>query len=300
MPGGVIALDAMGGDHAPRVTVAGAVQASREHDVEVVLVGRPEELAAELVALGFADGLPIVAAADVVHDDEEPALALRTKRGASVRVAAGLVADGRASALVSAGSTGGTLAAALLVLGRSGSIRRPVVAAVLPVGVPGVVLVDAGGSADPQPDALLASARAGRAYARVLGVTTPRVGLLSVGGEPGKGNALVRAAHGLLAGQPWFSGNVEPAQVLTGDVDVVVADGFTGNVFLKTYETLERRRGDKGPGAAALLGVAGEVFVAHGSAGEDDIAAAVRTAAAASARGLASAVADELSAVPGG
>lgn len=301
MAGAVIALDAMGGDRAPRVTVAGALQAAREHGLQVVLVGSPDVLADELAAAGAPGHLEIVAADEVVRDDEEPAVALRTKRNASIRVAAGLVADGRAGALVSAGSTGGTLAAALLVLGRAGGVRRPVVAAVLPVGEPGVVLVDAGGSADPQPDALLASARAGAAYARVLGVPDPRVGLLSVGREPGKGNALVRATHALLDRHAWFGGNVEPGEALSAAVDVVVADGFTGNVFLKTIEALRRggSGGAPGPGAAALLGVQGEVFVAHGAADEDDIAAALRTAAEAAARGLSRAVAEELGAVQG-
>lgn len=291
-PGAVIALDAMGGDHAPGEAVAGAVSAWRDDGLRVLLVGRRAQVERALAAAGAPGSLEVVDAGEVVRDDEEPAVALRSKRDASVRVAAGLVARGRAGALVSAGSTGGTLAAALLTLGRIEGIRRPVVAAVLPVAH-GVVLLDAGASADAQPEALVTSARAGLAYARVRGVAAPRVGLLSVGGERGKGNALVRATHDVLAAYPWFDGNVEPAQALAGAVDVVVTDGFTGNIFLKTYETAHRG-GDGGPGAALLLGVRGEVLVAHGAADAAQIAAALRTAAEVSERGLSRRVAEQL------
>ncbi|HVL99201.1 MAG TPA: hypothetical protein VM324_07915 [Egibacteraceae bacterium] len=289
-----IALDAMGGDHAPAAAVAGALRAAAD-GLSVLLVGRRPELAAALERAGAPGGLEIVDAAEVVGNDEDPVIGVRGKPRASIRVAAELVADGRAGALLSAGSTGATLATALLTLGRIGGIRRPAVAAVLPVGGDGVILLDAGGSADPQPDALAAYARMGVAYAQVRGVREPRVGLLNVGAEAGKGNALARGAHELLVGEPAFTGNVEPSEVFAGAVDVVVTDGFTGNVFLKTAEAVARpaQLADDA-GAAVLLGVRGEVLVAHGAAGEAEFAGGLRTAHAVAGAGLSLRVAQRL------
>lgn len=302
-----VALDAMGGDHAPIATVAGALRA-RGAGVEVILVGQPDALDAALVAAGAADALPLVPAAEVVEMHEDPVIALRTKRNASVRVAAQLVAEGRAEALVSAGSTGATLAAALLVIGRLPGVRRPVVGALIPVGCvplrgrrtyltsqPRVVLVDAGGNADAHPEALVGYARMGAAYAGALGVDAPRVGLLNVGVEPGKGNAQAKVAYKLLRGVAGFVGNVEPDGVLNGAVDVVVTDGFTGNIFLKAVEAASGGYGDSG---AMVLGVAGEVLVAHGAAGAEDVAAAVRMAAEAATAGLSGKVAAQLAGNP--
>ncbi len=305
-----IALDAMGGDHAPGALVAGALRAAEEDGLDVVLVGRPDEITRELRAAGADGRLAVVAAPEVVGMGEDPALALRAKPGASIRVAAALVAQGRAAALVSAGSTGATLAAALLSIGRLPGVRRPAVAAAMPIAVIGeeavrhVVLLDAGASADVQAEILASYARMGAAYVRVLGVMgrsrtrgtfEPRVGLLNMASEAGKGNELARAAYSLLAGVPGFVGNVEPEAVLAGAVDVVVTDGFTGNVFLKTVEALRparedlvRARGSDSlplpgrpwPDAAAgvLLGVAGEVLVAHGAARAEEVRAALRAA----------------------
>lgn len=285
-------MDAMGGDDAPSVTVHGALQA-RGDGLEVILVGQPEILSAALAEAGAPDGLRIVAASDVIGMDEDPAFALRSKRDASVRVAARLVATGEADALVSAGSTGATLAAAHLVLGRVPGVRRPVIGALIPSRRGGrVVLVDAGGRAHAQPDALVGYARMGLAYAGVLGVGAPRVGLLNVGTEPGKGNALAKAAYELLhLGVPGFSGNVEPGGVLAGDVDVVVADGFTGNVFLKALEAASGRYGDS---AAVVLGVTDEVLVTHGAATAEQVARALRMAAEVTAAGLSGKVAAQL------
>jgi len=212
-------------------------------------------------------------------------MALRNKRTASVRVAAGLVASGQADAMVSAGSTGATLVAALLSLGRVRGVRRPVLAAVLPTPAGDVVLADAGGSPDPRPEALVAYARMATAYAQARGCAAPSVGLLNVGSEAGKGTALVRHAFTLLHGSDGFVGNVEPAAVLAARADVVITDGFTGNVFLKTLEAMAGDSGDTA-GAAVLLGVAGEVLVAHGAADASAVAAAVRTAAAVAGAGL--------------
>jgi glycerol-3-phosphate acyltransferase PlsX len=294
----VIALDAMGGDHAPDAVIAGALRAIDEHGIRVVLVGRPAAIEASLRACGRAGETDVSPAADVIGMDEEPALALRAKPDASVRVAAGLVADGRAQAMVSAGSTGATMAAGLFALGRAEGVRRPVVGALLPFGSPGTVLVDAGASADVTAEQLLGHARMGIAYAQALGVATPRVFLLNIGAEPGKGNALAREAQEVLGAGlgAAFAGNMEPDEVVRGTADVVVTDGFTGNVFLKTVEALAAPDGrdDQGGahgGAAVLLGVKGNVLVAHGAAGEADIVAALRTAERVANDGLAERVA---------
>lgn len=288
--GGPVALDAMGGDHAPTVTVAGALRAKAQFGIEVILVGRPGAVAAALRTAGAPGELRIVAADQVVAMDEDAAPAMRARPDASVRVAARLVAQGQACALLSAGSTGATLTAALLELGRLPGVRRPVLAAAIPAVAAGaagrdavreVVLVDAGGSPDVQPEALPAYARMGAAYAQARGSDEPRVGLLNVGAEPGKGSGLVRTAFGLLRDVRGFVGNVEPHAVLAGHVDVVVTDGFTGNVFLKTVEAAWAHAADghRSAGAAVLLGIAGEVLVAHGAADERQVAAALRTAA---------------------
>lgn len=273
----------MGGDDVPRVPVAAAALAVRKYGLDVVLVGD----AAAIAATGVRD-VPVVPAEQAVRMDEEGALAVRAKPRASVRVAVGLVAEGDAAAVVSAGSTGATLAAALLGLGRLPGVRRPAIAAVLPApgGGAGTVLVDAGASMDVQPVALLAHARMGMAYARARGVERPRVGLLNVGTEPGKGTELARSAAALLADLEGYAGNVEPSHVLAGEVDVVVTDGFTGNVLLKTIEATSTTRGYGGPGAAVLLGVAGPVLVAHGAAGINELVTALRTADQVVAEGL--------------
>ena len=281
-----VALDAMGGDAAPAATVAGALRAAADWDVDVVLVGRRDAIAEQLRAAGGE--LPIVEADDVIGMDEDPVASVRAKPGASVRVACQLVADGEAGAVVSAGSTGATLTSALLTLGRLPGIRRPVVAAVLPVGDGRqVVLADAGGSMDVHPEAFPGYAAMGSAYAEVLGIATPRVALLNVGTEPGKGGTLAKAAFEALEGAPGFVGNIEPAGVIAGDADVVVTDGFTGNVFLKTVEALAELSSAEHDAAAILLGINGEVLIAHGAATADDVAVAVRRGAQVAAAGLA-------------
>ena len=289
-----VALDAMGGDDAPGATVHGAL-AAREHGLDVVLVGDEQVLREQLAEAGEANGVAIVHAPDVVAMDEEPLGALRRKPESSIRVACQLVADGEAGAVVSAGSTGATLAAALLTIGRLPGIRRPVVAAVLPVaGGKQAVLADAGGSMDVHAEALVGYAGMASAYATVLGVAAPRVGLLNVGEEPGKGNELAKAAFALLADVDGFAGNVEPPAVLSGAVDVVVTDGFTGNVFLKTLEAAWGPGGER-DSTAILLGVAGEVLVAHGAASADDVQRALQRAAQVAQAGLATRVSQHLS-----
>jgi len=254
--------------------------AVEQHGLDVVLVGDAEQLNR------LAPSVPAIAASQVIAMAEEPALGARSKPDASVRVAVRLLAQGLADAVVSAGSTGATLASALLDLGRLPGVRRPVLAAVLPTEGLGTVLVDAGASGDVQPAALVASAQMGAAYARVRGVPRPRIGLLNVGAEPGKGNDLARAAYELLTGLPEFVGNVEPDLVLAGRVDVVVTDGFTGNIFLKTLEAGRSKATSGGPGGAVLLGVRGEVVVAHGAADADELVSALRTADSLASGGL--------------
>jgi phosphate acyltransferase len=298
-----VVLDAMGGDHAPRAAVRGAVMAIAD-GIDVVLVGRRDLLDEELTAAGVSSPRPLVLHSDdVVEMGEEPARALRTKRDASIRMAVRMVAAGDADAVVSAGSTGATLAAALLELGRIEGIRRPAVGVVIPLdrGTQ-LVLVDAGASPDVQPDAIASYAVMGSAYASALAIEAPRVGLLNVGREAGKGNELARQAYEVLRATDGFVGNVEPGGALSGDVDVVVTDGFTGNIFLKTVEALAtaspaaatRPPAPGGPGAAALLGVRGDVLVAHGAAREAEIAAALHTAAEVAAAGLSERLAERL------
>ena len=280
-----VAVDAMGGDHAPAEIVAGAVRAA-DDGVDVVLVGRSADIRAQLGDREDGDRITVVDAPDVIGMSEDAAIALRAKPDASIRVAARLVGEGSAQALVSAGSTGATLAAALLTLGRIHGVRRPVVAAVIPIAADReIVLVDAGGSMEVQPDAFGGYARMATAYAQIRGVDDPRVGLLNVGEEPGKGTALAKSAFEALRDVAGFAGNVEPSAVLEGDVDVVVTDGFTGNIFLKTVEaTLKHNRSAQT--AALLLGVAGEVLVAHGAARAADVTAAVHSAVEVARAGL--------------
>jgi glycerol-3-phosphate acyltransferase PlsX len=246
----VIALDAMGGDHAPAQIVAGGVRAAQELDVEILLVGVPDVIAAHLPDGALPERVQILAASQVIAMDDEPATAVRTKKDSSLVQGARAVRDGRASALVGAGNTGATMAAALLGFGRIRGVHRPAIAVPLPTfgGGRAQLLVDGGATVDPQPQWLVEWAQLGRAYARVrLGVDEPTVALLSNGEEPGKGDALRKAAWPLLAEVKGWVGNVEGRDLLRPSADVIVTDGFTGNVALKTVE-------------GALAGLAGLVF----------------------------------------
>ena len=239
MPGSdtPIVLDAMGGDHAPREQVAGAVAAVRQHGVRVVLAGDAGTLRPLLEEQGAPAGIEVVHAAEVIPMGDS-GVRMRGLPGTSAAVACGLVASGQAGALVSAGSTGGTVATAVAMLGCAPGVLRPAIAVLLPTAGRGTVLLDAGATADPTPEMLAQFAVLGSGYARaVLGVDSPSVGLLTIGSEPGKGNRLARRAHPLLCSAPVrFTGNVEGRDALAGAVDVVVTDGFTGNVALKTIE----------------------------------------------------------------
>lgn len=230
-----IALDAMGGDHAPAETVAGAVDAAAE-GVDVVLVGDQARLEAELIKRDSI--LPIVDAPDVIGMGDDPAHALREKPNASISVAAKLVASGDADGFVSAGSTGAAMAAAAIIIGRVKGAARPAIATIFPTpGTPTLVL-DSGANPEVKADQLAQFAIMGSVAATaLLGADPARVGLLSIGEEKGKGRDLERAAYDMIeAGPVHFVGNVEGRDVATDKVDVIVTDGFTGNVFLKATE----------------------------------------------------------------
>ena len=270
----------MGGDFAPRLVVDGALAAVRHADLGVVLVGREEVLGAELARHGALDRscIRVVHAPDVVTMEETPAAALRRKPGASIKVAADLVACGEAAGVFSAGHTGATVIAAHAAFGMLAGVDRPALAAAIPRPEHPAVLLDVGATIDCRPSHLVQFAVMGAVYARVaFGIGSPRVGLLSIGEEATKGNELTREAHRLLQASPLsFIGNVEARDVYTGKADVIVCDGFTGNVALKVSEGLVevladflsdefRRRVDYSEyGGAPLLGVAGVTIVGHG------------------------------------
>jgi phosphate acyltransferase len=311
-----IAVDAMGGDHAPRRPVDGALAAARHLGIGIDLVGRADRVRDELVRHPDAEmlDLSVVDAPDVVDMDESAALALRRKPRSSVMVAATRVRDGHASALVTAGHTGAAVVAAHAVFGMLEGVDRPALAAVVPTKQGSAVLLDAGATVECRPAHLVQFGIMGSAYARVaLGIERPRVGLLSIGEEATKGNELTREAHRLMMHAPvQFVGNVEARGIFAGEADVVVADGFTGNVALKLSEGVVemvedllrqelqstfssqmgyllsqrafrrfRKRVDYSEyGGAPLLGTAGVVVVGHGRSS----AKAIRNAVAQAAR----------------
>jgi phosphate acyltransferase len=301
-----VAIDAMGGDKAPAEIVEGARQAAAA-GFAVALVGQPD-------AIGDVGDIPVIAAAEVIAMDDEPGAAVRTKKDSSLVRAAEMVRDGNACAMFSAGNTGAGMAAALLRCGRLAGVHRPAIATPIPVpGATPTVLVDAGANAECQAEWLVQFAQLGSAFSRVrYGIRTPRVGLLSIGEEPTKGTPLVKQTHQRLktASGINFIGNVEGRDILTDDVDVVVTDGFTGNVALKTLEgamkfligkvfeaimsseeakaagnvllpalapTADALDPDS-TGGAALLGLKGLALIGHGSSSAKAVVNAVRIA----------------------
>jgi glycerol-3-phosphate acyltransferase PlsX len=304
-----VAIDAMGGDRAPDEIVAGALSAATDLGVNVLLVGREDAIAPLLG--GDVPGVELVHADEVVGMDEAPS-AVRSKKDSSVVRCAELVRDGRADAMVSAGNTGAAMAAALLRMGRIKGAARPAIA--VPIPVPGrepQVLVDGGANVDCSPEWLRQFAVMGTAYAKVrLGIDTPRVGLLSNGEEAGKGDDLRKEAHALLADLPGFIGNVEGRDFMQDTVDVIVTDGFTGNVALKTIEGAIRGTArlvfealnstpevakaaeavmpallsaaetldPDGEGGCVLLGIGGVCIISHGSSNARAIHSATRRA----------------------
>jgi phosphate acyltransferase len=310
-----IAVDAMGGDHAPRRPVDGALAAARHLGIGVDLVGRSEQIHVELTRHPDAGALDVRVcdAPDVVGMDESAAQALRRKPRSSVMVAAGRVRDGHCAALVTAGHTGAAVVAAHAVFGMLEGVDRPALAAVVPTKHGSAVLLDAGATVECRPQHLLQFGMMGATYAHVaLGIERPRVGLLSIGEEECKGTEVTREAHRLLKHAPLqFVGNIEARGIFAGEADVVVADGFTGNVALKLSEGVVemvedllqeelqstfssqmgyllsqrafrrfRKRVDYSEyGGAPLLGTAGVVVVGHGRSSVKAIRNAVAQAA---------------------
>ncbi len=309
----VIALDAMGGDNAPGEIVAGAVQAAREIGLRVVLVGLPEPITVELATHGGKpDTMTIVPASEVIEMDEQPAQAARHKKDSSIVVGLRMVKEGQAGAFVSAGNTGAIMAAAIMYLGRIKGIERPTVVAIMPLAGKITVLLDVGANADCKPNYLLQFAQMATAYLeRVWKVERPKVALLNIGEEETKGSSLAQQAYALLAKSGLnFIGNVEGRHVPTDVADVIVTDGFTGNVVVKTMEGMAefimnqlrsaitsrpwyaaaglalrpafnqmRKKMDyREYGAGPLLGVNGLVFIGHGRSDARAIFNALRVA----------------------
>jgi phosphate acyltransferase len=310
-----IAVDAMGGDHAPKAEVEGAIRATRSLGVRVILVGKPDVVERELAQHEGSRDLPIEIqhASEVVTMDDSAAKAVRTKRDSSIRVAARLVRDGTAQGMVSAGNTGAVMATAKMVQGMIPGVDRPALASAFPTlkGTP-VVVVDVGANVDCSPRMLAQFAIMGEIYSRVIfHRDRPRVGLLSIGEEEHKGNELTRSATPLLKSLPInFIGNVEGRDIYTGDIDVIVCDGFIGNVALKVSEGLVdmiskmlresleatitrkigyvlsrtafhdfKKRVDYSEyGGAPLLGVKGVCIIAHGRSNANAIKNAIRVA----------------------
>jgi len=309
-----LALDAMGGDAGPAVNVEGAVAAARELGLGVILVGVQEEIRRHLDRQDLR-ALPIKVrhASEVVEMEESPSTALRKKKDSSIRVAVDLVRSGDADAVVSAGNTGAVMAITLVVLGPLPGVERPAIAAALPTLAGHAILLDVGANVDCKPRHLVQFAIMGNVYARqALGKARPRVGLLSIGEEETKGNELTKEAFRALEEEPGieFIGNVEGVDVFKGHADVVVCDGFTGNVALKIGESvaetimalireevaadlrsragalllkpafrrLQRRLDYSEVGGAPLLGVNGITIISHGRSSAKAIRNALRVA----------------------
>lgn len=330
-----IAVDAMGGDFAPVEVVRGAILGSQLHDVDVILVGNTDEIKQCLPSRLPSARVTIRHASEVIEMHEQVD-AVRTKKDASIVVAAALVKEGEADAMVSMGNTAAAMATATLRLGRIRGIDRPAIATFLPNKANGItVMLDAGAVVDCTPEILAQFALMGSVYCeRVLGIAKPRVGLLSIGEEKTKGNELTRRTYDLLVGSRLnFIGNVEGRDLFSGAVDVMVADGFVGNVALKTAEGLvdlvkaaikERLRADplawmatvlmlpgmllmipamkrlrrsldySEYGGAPLLGINGVCIIGHGRSNARAVASAVMAAKEAVARGMVAAIRDSI------
>ncbi len=231
-----IAVDAMGGDHAPQQIVEGAVWAAQLVPHTLVLVGDPTRIQACLRG-PLPSNVHVHPASQVVEMHEKPTDALRKKKDSSLLVAVRLVTEGEADAVVSAGNTGAATAAALLAWRQIDGVHRPAIATVMPARRGDFLLLDAGASPDVDPEHLVEFALMGRAYAsQVMGRTNPKVHLVNIGEEPGKGNAFAKRAHELMVGHDWFAGNIEGKEMFQGGCDVVVCDAFVGNIALKTAE----------------------------------------------------------------
>ena len=317
----LIALDAMGGDNAPGEIVAGGVRAARELGLRLALVGRPEEVVAELAKHGAKpDTVTVVPASEVIAMDEQPAQAARHKKDSSLVVGMRMVKQGEAGAFVSAGNTGAIMAAAIMYLGRIKGIERPTLAALMPLSGKLTVFLDVGANADCKPNYLLQFAEMASAYMqRVWKVERPKVALLNIGEEEAKGSTLAQESYALLEKSGLnFIGNVEGRDVPTDITDVIVTDGFTGNIVVKTMEGVAdfvmnqlrtaiksrpwyaaaglalmpafnhvRKKLDyREYGAGPLLGVNGLVFIGHGRSDARAIFSALRVAREAAQSGM--------------
>lgn len=232
----------MGGDFGPSVVVPGAIEASRQHDMHVMLIGDTAKVQNELEKIKLDNArYEIVHAPDVVYMNEKPSDILRRKKNASIQVACRLVREGAADGVVSAGHSGATVACGMFIMGRLPGVERPALSALLPTEKNPVVVLDAGANVDCRPYHLFQFGLMGDAFARdLLGYASPRVSLLSIGEEEGKGNSQVKEAYELLkmAQHINFIGNAEGRDIFTGDIDVVICDGFVGNVVVKMSEGL--------------------------------------------------------------
>jgi glycerol-3-phosphate acyltransferase PlsX len=328
-----VALDAMGGDKAPAETVLGAVQAAREYNIGVYLVGREKSIQAELAKHDTSGlDLPIIHTDEVIEMDDHPANAVRTKKNASMTIALQQVRDGNALGAVSAGNSGAMMAASLFTLKRLPGVSRPALGGVFPTKTGTCLVIDLGANADCKPEYLQQFALMGSIYMeRIFHINTPRVGLLANGEEETKGNQLVIETHQLLKASATtlglnFIGNVEGRDIPTGDVDVVVCDGFVGNIVLKLSEGLSEtliglireqmtstmmsklaaavlrpglrkvfKRLDYAEyGGVPLLGIDGSAIVAHGRSNAKAIKNALRVARQTQETGVATAIADGL------
>lgn len=330
----VIALDAMGSDRAPKPEVEGAIQAARRFGISVALVGPEETLRAEMNRHHFAAGLPIslIHASEVISMEDKAVQAVRAKRDSSIRVGLRLVRDGKAAAFITAGNTGAAMATAKMVLGGLPGVDRPALVAIMPTAVRTVtMLLDVGANVDCKAHNLEQFAVMGEIYFRsMFGTARPRVGLLSIGEEEGKGNEVTRESYSLLKQLPInFIGNVEGRDLYGGKVDVIVADGFVGNVALKSSEgvvnlvratlketlaaTITRQVGfllsrsaftdfkkrldHTEYGGAPLLGVKGACFITHGSSNANAIKNAIRVASEFVERNITANIEKELAAI---
>src|SRR5581483_11677049 len=330
----VIALDAMGSDRAPKPEVEGAIQAARRFGISVALVGPEETLRAEMNRHPFAASLPIslIHASEVITMEDKAVQAVRAKRDSSIRIGLRLVRDGKAAAFITAGNTGAAMATAKMVLGGLPGVDRPALVAIMPTAVRTVsMLLDVGANVDCKPHNLEQFAVMGEIYFRsMFGTARPRVGLLSIGEEEGKGNEVTRESYSLLKQLPInFIGNVEGRDLYSGKVDVIVADGFVGNVALKSSEgvvnlvratlketlaaTITRQVGfllsrsaftdfkkrldHTEYGGAPLLGVKGACFITHGSSNANAIKNAVRVASEFVERNITGNIEKELAAI---
>ncbi|NLI91396.1 MAG: phosphate acyltransferase PlsX [Peptococcaceae bacterium] len=308
-----IAVDAMGGDYAPAEIVKGALKAAAVYpDIHIILVGQKDKIMEHIPGQKLGPNLEIHEASEVIAMDEHPAAAIKKKKDASIVVATSLVKEGTADALVSAGSTGAQMAAALLGLGRIKGINRPAIGTVIPTLQAGKLLIDVGANPDAKPVNLLQYGMMGSIYAEmILGIKKPKVALLNIGSEEGKGNELVQEAYELLKNSSLnFIGNVEGRDIPYGAADVIVCDAFVGNIVLKTIEGMAsslfqlikekitansaRKLGAllikpglkeiahtldySEYGGAPLLGVNGTSVICHGSSKEKAIFNAIRVA----------------------